>query len=134
MQRIPDKVSMASCGLEHTQVLTINGEVYVMGSNSKNQLGLGDLSSRGCTLPTFLEELSFTKMIKVRSGSYSAALSTQNELYVWGEGPFGSFSTPHRIRLKNPLEIADFDVSLTGLSAIVTRSGKVYSWGANDLG
>jgi len=71
-----------------------------MGSNLKNQLGLGGISSRICNLPTFLEELSLKKMVKVSAGSYSAALSNENELYVWGEGPFGNFATPHRVKLK----------------------------------
>lgn len=92
---------MAAAGLEHTVVLTLNGEIYTMGSNHKNALGLGETSSKICNLPTFVEELSLKKMIKVIAGGYSAALSNENELYVWGEGPFGQFANPHRVKLKN---------------------------------
>jgi hypothetical protein len=74
VNRIPDKVIEASCGKEHTLVLTQKGEVYAMGSNLKGQLGTGG-PSRGSALPTFIEELSFTRMIKVRAGAFSASLS-----------------------------------------------------------
>lgn len=105
--RIPDKVVDSSCGGEHTLVLTSKGEVYAMGSNNKGQLGTG-APSRGCALPTFLEELSFSRMVKVKAGSFSAALSADGQLYVWGEGSFGKFYTPHRIKSAKSLDISDF--------------------------
>ena len=132
--RIPDKVSEVACGDEHTIVLTQNGEIYTMGSNSRGQLGTGTTSSKGCPLPTFLEELSFSKMIKVRAGSFSASLSSDGQLYVWGEGYFGKFYTPYRIKSGKMLEIADFNVSRSGAASIISRSGAVYTWGPNDLG
>ena len=107
MTRIPDKVVETACGLEHTLVLTMKGEVYAMGSNRKGQLGTGS-PSKGCMLPTFLEELSFSRMVKVRAGSFSASLSADGMLYVWGEGTFGNFYTPHRIKSAKALDIADF--------------------------
>jgi alpha-tubulin suppressor-like RCC1 family protein len=33
--RIPDKIVEAACGEEHTIVLTLNGEIYTMGSNTR---------------------------------------------------------------------------------------------------
>jgi|688.fasta_scaffold122082_1 hypothetical protein len=74
--RIPEKVSEAACGEEHTVVLTQNGEIYTMGSNARGQLGTGTSSHKGSPLPTFIEELSFSKMIKVRAGTFSACLSS----------------------------------------------------------
>ena len=41
MERVPDKVTEAACGEEHTIVLTQKGEVYAFGSNRKGQLGTG---------------------------------------------------------------------------------------------
>ena len=107
MERVPDKVTEAACGEEHTVVLTQKGEVYAFGSNRKGQLGTGQ-PSKGCALPTFLEELSFSRMIKVRAGSFSASLSADGQLYVWGEGTFGQFYTPHRIKSAKVLDIQDF--------------------------
>lgn len=106
--RVPDKVVEVASGDHHSIVLTSNGEVYTMGCNSRGQLGIGTSSANGSSLPTFLEELTFTKMIKVRAGQFSASLSTDGQLYVWGEGYFGKFHSPHRIKSGKTLEIADF--------------------------
>ena len=74
VSRVADKVAEVACGEEHSIVLTVKGEVYAMGSNRKGQLGTGH-PSKGCALPTFLEELSFSQMVKVRAGAFSASLS-----------------------------------------------------------
>jgi len=47
-------------------------------------------------------------MVKIRAGSFSASLSADGMLYVWGEGTFGNFYTPHRIKSAKALDIADF--------------------------
>lgn len=132
--RIPDKIVEAACGDEHSVVLTQNGEIYTMGCNNRGQLGTGSTSTKGTALPTFLEELSFSKMIKVRAGNFSASLSTDGQLFVWGEGYFGKFYTPHRIKSGKTLEIADFALSRCGLASIISRSGTLYTWGPNDVG
>lgn len=88
----------------------------------------------GSTLPCFLEELSFVKMVKIRAGSFSAALSAEGLLYVWGEGAFGKFHSPHCVKSEKIIEIIDFKVSREGLAALLTQSGKLYTWGSNDIG
>lgn len=133
LERIPDKVIEVACGTEHTILLTLKGEVYAMGSNSAGQLGTGP-PSQGYALPTFLIELSFSKMVRVRAGAFSAALSSEGQLYVWGEGTFGKFYSPHRIKSGKNLEIQDFQVSNGGLALVLSRSGTVYTWGPNDYG
>jgi alpha-tubulin suppressor-like RCC1 family protein len=79
-----------------------------MGENNKGQLGTGQTSGKGSPLPTYLEDLSFAKMIKVRAGLFSAALSSDGQLYVWGEGKFGKFHSPHLMKSAKELEIVDF--------------------------
>lgn len=133
VSRIPDKVAEVACGVDHTIVLSQKGEVFAMGSNRKGQLGTGS-PSRGCALPTFLEELSFARMVKVRAGTFSASLSADGQLYVWGEGTFGNFYTPHRIKSAKTLDISDFQISKGGLAAVISRSGTCYTWGENDVG
>lgn len=76
MQRIPDKISEVACGLSHTLVLTQNGHVYAMGDNRKGQLGTDSTSERGSSLPTYIEVLSFMKMVKIRAGNFSAAMAS----------------------------------------------------------
>jgi len=73
--QIQGKVVELSCGYLHTLVLTKDGEVYTMGDNKLGQLGTGLTELNGNPVPTFVKELKFTKIVKVRAGSFSAALS-----------------------------------------------------------
>lgn len=74
INKIPEKVQEVACGEDHTIVLTRTGEIYTMGSNTRGELGIGQ-PSRGSNLPILLEELTFVKIVKVRAGMFSAALS-----------------------------------------------------------
>jgi alpha-tubulin suppressor-like RCC1 family protein len=114
-------------------VLTNKGHVWAMGSNKSGELGIGKkYDDQGA--PVFLKELSFAKIIEIRSGSFTAALSTENQLYVWGRGVFGDFHTPHRVKsFKNHL-ISDFQISNFGFAIVLTKLGAVYSWGSNNYG
>ena len=70
----------------------------------------------------------------MRAGSFSAALSNENQFYVWGSGAFGNFSTPRRIKSFNKLDIRDFKISRGASSFVLTQQGVVYSWGDNSHG
>ena len=89
VNRVPNKVNEVACGDMHTLLLTLQGEIFSMGDNSRGQLGTGIASMTGNCLPTFLDNISATKMIKIRAGQFSAALSINDQLFVWGEGYFG---------------------------------------------
>lgn len=73
-------------------------------------------------------------MIKVRAGAFSAALGADGDLLVWGEGTFGKFHTPHRIKSAKTLDIHDLHISRQGLAIILSRAGTCYTWGPNDVG
>jgi alpha-tubulin suppressor-like RCC1 family protein len=107
ISKIPDKVQEVACGENHTVVLTRSGEIYTMGNNTRGQLGTGP-PSRGSNVPVLLQELTFIKMARIRAGQFSAALSADNQLYIWGCGTFGEFYTPHRVKSVNSLDLVDF--------------------------
>ena len=94
-----------SCGDVHTIVLTLNGKIYTMGDNSMGQQGFGLASFKGNPVPTHLVSLKSSKMVKVRAGQFSASQSEDGQLYVWGEGFFGKFYSPHKIKSLKSLEI-----------------------------
>ena len=104
-----------------------------MGANTQGQLGTGP-PSKGSPIPILLEELSFSRMVQVRAGSFSAAMSQDQQIFVWGRGIFGEFYTPHRVKSVNKLDILDFNISKGGAALILTRQGTLYSWGYNDFG
>lgn len=55
-----------------------------------------------------LKEIDFAKIVKVRAGSFSAALSQDQQLYIWGKGTFGNFYRPHRVKFFQTQIIEDF--------------------------
>jgi alpha-tubulin suppressor-like RCC1 family protein len=59
-------------------------------------------------VPIALKDLSFANIVDIRAGSFSAALSNENQFYVWGKGVFGDFFTPCRVKSFNELNIRDF--------------------------
>ena len=73
-------------------------------------------------------------MVSIRAGLFSAAMSADQQLFVWGQGIFGEFYTPHRVKSVNKLDILDFVVSKGGVALVLTRQGTLYSWGYNDFG
>lgn len=97
--QINDSVRQVSCGFRHTLVLTSNG-VYGFGQNSKHELGLGDshqASQREFTEPLKLDHLDIHRLVRVSAGGFSAALTDQNQIIIWGTGLFGTFRTPQRV-------------------------------------
>lgn len=90
--RLVEHVGQVACGTDHTLVLTVTGLVYAMGSNAHGQLGI----HRGphailmnLNLPENVMDLNFQRIVKIRAGLFSAALTEENELFVWGKGAFG---------------------------------------------
>lgn len=67
----------------------------------------------------------------MRAGSFNAALSSENQLYLWGRAKFGNFYTPHRVKFFENYEIRDFQISSAGSIFVLTTTGTLYSWGDN---
>lgn len=84
--------------------------------------------------PSNVVELNFQKISQIRAGQFSAALSFERELFVWGRGVFGEFFLPHRVKAASILDIQDFSVSKGGMAVITTKLGYVYTWGDNKFG
>lgn len=145
VQQIGDFVTAVSCGERHTLILTQSGHVYAMGSNLEGQLGLknpksatpGQKAPHGqadFAEPELIHDLKFNKVVQIRAGQFSAALTEEQQLYVWGKGVFGEFRTPHRVKASNKLDIKDFGLSTGGIAVILTKQGALYAWGENHHG
>jgi alpha-tubulin suppressor-like RCC1 family protein len=51
-------VKQIACGLDHTAILTTNGNLYMMGSNFDGKLGFGDkTSTKNQMTPKLLDSL-----------------------------------------------------------------------------
>ena len=64
-------------------LLTSDRQVYAFGSNNYGQLGVGDLSSRGC--PTLVKVPANMNPVMITAGSHhSALLTSEGEVLSWG--------------------------------------------------
>lgn len=83
-----------------------------------------------------IESLSNCGIKKVIAGGFSAAITMDQQVYVWGEGDFGSFESKQRLYMEG-IDIVDCQIgkfSHNPSALALDKRGKVYSWGQNTLG
>lgn len=88
--------------------------------------------------PIELELLRMHKVKQVRAGVFSACLTEQNELILWGSGVFGTFAQPQKVCIDG-VNFQDIQVSKgqtteqdQGFLAASDHRGLVYTWGSNS--
>lgn len=94
VEAIQEEVTMISCGYRHTLFLTENGKVYGAGTNRRSELGMGSATQSKFMTPIRIQALEMYMITKVVAGSFSSALTSQNEILLWGSGDFGTFISP----------------------------------------
>lgn len=135
------RVKQVACAQKHTIVLTVDGDIYGFGDNSRGWLGLGaDAPAEAIPSPKPLEVLRGRGVVFVTCGSFhSCALASNGEMYSWGAGTLGQLG-------HNEVRDLAFPKIVRGLGArpvvfasagnfatcAVTNEGKVYVWGLNE--
>ena len=72
-------------------LLTNNGLLYTVGSNSDGQLGIANSDVSSKTAPILVEGFVSSKVKKISAGGYhSCAILNSGELYSWGNGLKGA--------------------------------------------
>ncbi|XP_075228227.1 E3 ubiquitin-protein ligase HERC2 isoform X3 [Lycorma delicatula] len=127
---------------KHFMALTIEGEVYSWGNGDGGRLGHGDNNSK--EEPTLISALVEHRIVKIAcGGTYSAAVTSQGELYTWGRGNYGrlghgtsdDFNVPTLVTGLKGQHIVDVACGSGDAQTIaVTDSGLVFSWGDGDYG
>lgn len=72
-------------------------------------------------LPENIQDLNFAQISQIRAGTFSCAVSSQRELFVWGRGVFGEFHIPHRVKSASNLGIMDVKISKGGIAIVLTH-------------
>lgn len=118
-----------ACGLTHTLALTRDGIIHAAGDNDEGQCGVGKKDE---FIPEFevVEGLTDHNVVKVVAGCHSAAITSEESIYVWGTSTFGQFLAPEKsVSLQGVI-----DASIGRSSgAAVDRDGRVWTWGYNEL-
>lgn len=149
-----EEVRQVACGSQHTIILTAEGRLYSTGKGDYGLLGRGDSSDE----PEFEEIEYFHQandsvlnpsespiIVKVDAGAnFSAALSRDGELWVWGRNDYGQlglgeeamgdmYSAERYPRLVRTLPVEGHRIvdMACGEHHIVclTSAGALYEWG-----
>ncbi|XP_017138352.1 probable E3 ubiquitin-protein ligase HERC2 [Drosophila miranda] len=122
--------------------VTPDGKLFATGYGSGGRLGVGGADS--WAIPTLLGSLQhvFVKKVAVNSGGkHCLALTTEGEVYAWGEGEDGklghgnrmSYDRPKLVEHLNGMNVADIACG-SAHSAAITASGHVLTWGKGRYG
>ncbi|RWS30275.1 E3 ubiquitin-protein ligase MYCBP2-like isoform X6, partial [Leptotrombidium deliense] len=83
---ISQKIAQIACGLHHSVLLTVSGEVFTFGSNQQGQLGVGDFVLK--EKPTKVQ-LNAT-ITQIAAGSnHTVLLTSQGTVYTFGSNQKG---------------------------------------------
>ena len=131
-------IKQVSCGYHHSAILTINGDVYVMGSNIHGTLASKQEGLNYSFLPILVEGLP--TIDKVESGAFHlCVLSNEGKAYSWGRGMDGQLgtgvnknsSTPELITVEE--EIIDLSCG-TNHTILLSSSNIAYAFGNGIYG
>ncbi|CAB4011045.1 Hypothetical predicted protein [Paramuricea clavata] len=139
IEALNDKtITQVSCGAEHSAALAENGELYVWGSGSEGQLGLGIAE---CEVPSLLKFRS--KVAFVACGYYHTAVITElGKLYTFGDNEAGKLGLednqcedteePQQVKTLN--EPAVFVACGGNHTAVLTKRGSLFTFGSGMHG
>lgn len=74
-------------------LLDLHGDIYASGLNNFGQLGTGKTEN----FTKFTNINCSLRFLGISCGHHSAGISENNELYLWGTGPFGNFKVPTKM-------------------------------------
>ena len=122
--------------------ITADGKVYATGYGAGGRLGIGGTDS--VCQATLLESIQHVciKTVAVNSGGkHCLALSTDGEVYSWGEGDDGKLGHGNKTSCDRPRVIEALrgkdivGISCGGAhSAATTTTGELYTWGKGRYG
>lgn len=116
-------------GEQTLYAVTHDGKVYATGYNAGGRLGIGGTDS--VAVPTLIESLQhvFIKKVAVNSGGkHCLALSSDQEVFSWGEGEDGKLGHGNRDSYDRPKLIE----ALSGLGIVDIACGSAHSAAVRD--
>jgi alpha-tubulin suppressor-like RCC1 family protein len=89
--RSPDSLySISSKQNSHTAIITSSGALYTWGDKENGVAGHGETEGGHQYVPKLLERLAGKRIVQLSAcGFHTGCLTSDGELYTWGEGKFG---------------------------------------------
>src|ERR1700722_7773807 len=134
------RITAIRAGCRHGLALTAAGQVLAWGSDTNGQLGNG--TSTDTNTPVRVRLPHGTRVTAISAGeTFSLARTASGKVLAWGsnfEGELGNGSTadsdiPVRVRLPGTSKVTSLAAGAF-FAVAGTSGGRVYSWGANNLG
>ena len=136
------RVRGVSCGYDHSACVTEDGRVFVWGSGSRGQLGLGSTSLQ--LLPAQVEGVLAEKQASLVSCGrcHTAVITTDGLLFTFGQGDDGQLGNGADKDSYEPVQVTGelagqrvVDVSCGGeITAALTHAGALFTWGSGIFG
>ena len=139
-------IILIGAGSNHVLALRSDGQVFAWGNNDSGQLGVGDVDSRA--LPSEIDSALLEGVVQIAAGAaHSLALLSDGTVIGWGDNSFYQLGIENDSPLAQVLEpvvitdatgipLTDIVSISTGdyFSSVLTRDGRIISWGDNTKG
>ena len=127
---IEGRVASLACGYTQTIFIMEDRSLMICGQNDVGQLGVED-DSEVIDIPIPVQSLE-ERVASVCCSNFTAALTEDSNLYIWGETPNGMFVRPEKI---NGLAGIILQAAIgEDLICVLDENNFVYSWGRNEAG
>lgn len=127
---LESRVSQISCGYNQTIFLLETSRLYVCGNNDIGQLGV-DEEVEIVDVPIPVKDLT-EPIAYVCCSNFNVALSTRQNLYIWGDTPNGMLRKPEK--LSGLAEMIKWATVGEDFICVLDQNNYVYSWGRNESG
>ena len=137
------EVHQVSVGKEHVIAITKDGLLFVWGSNSKGQLGVGQDIDRRTTPVQLQGAITGIKFVSIAAGyEHTLAASRSGEIYCWGANGWGQLglgdledrNAPHAVLHRFTRAKVVAVAGGARHSVALTDASEVFTWGSNDCG
>ncbi|XP_060835591.1 E3 ubiquitin-protein ligase HERC2 isoform X3 [Rhopalosiphum padi] len=129
-------------GGKHAMALSFDGKILSWGDGEDGKLGHGDTLT--LDTPKLIDSLLSKRIFYIAcGGAHSAAITSEGELYTWGQGQYGRLGHGDEVSQFTPKLVKEFigknivQVACGSRDAqtlALDGEGNVYSWGDGDFG
>lgn len=127
-----------SCGHYHTGAIKSDGSLWMWGYNNVGQLGDNSVAPKSSPVQTVSAGLSW---VMVAGGGYhTAAIKTDNTLWMWGQNTEGQLGVNDRTNRSSPIQTVSGGSNWKSVACGANHSGAIkldgtlWMWGLNDHG